>query len=116
MNPQNPIEKVEPIELAKLPNSAKVIWEALEERPATQKDLCKTTGISRRTIYHATKRLKEQDLIEKVVSLKDARQIYLRRKVRVEEAVSETAAPQAVQRKRASPFYDRRLAQPVKRA
>lgn len=59
------------------PESVKAVLCALEDHePKTNKILQEMTGLPRRTLYTALRRLKDDGLVKQRVSLQDTRQTY----------------------------------------
>jgi DNA-binding MarR family transcriptional regulator len=59
------------------PESVKAVLCALEDHsPRTNKALQEETGLPRRTLYTALRRLREDGLVREQVSLRDTRQTY----------------------------------------
>lgn len=58
------------------PSIAKVICTLENQAPLTNKQIQDATGLPRRTLYTALKRLQEEGLVEHQVSLRDTRQTY----------------------------------------
>lgn len=57
------------------PDSVKAVLCALEDHtPRTNKALQRETGLPRRTLYTALKRLKQEGLVQQQISLRDTRQ------------------------------------------
>ncbi len=59
------------------PESVKAVLCALEDHePKTQKDIQEETGLPRRTLYTALRRLKDEGIVQQRISLRDTRQSY----------------------------------------
>lgn len=59
------------------PESVKAVLCALEDHePKTNKALQEATGLPRRTLYTALRRLQEDGLVKRRISLQDTRQSY----------------------------------------
>jgi len=63
-----------------LPKSALQVFNALEDRPVSSKELARKTNLSERTVRYALKILKEKELVEEIFFLRDARRRGYRRK------------------------------------
>ncbi len=60
-----------------VPASVKAVLETLHNhKPMTGKQLREATGLPRRTIYTALRRLRDMGLLEEQASLRDTRQTY----------------------------------------
>lgn len=55
---------------------AKVLCTLENHRPMTNKDLQQATGLPRRTLYSALRKLEQEGLVRHQVSLRDTRQTY----------------------------------------
>lgn len=63
--------------LAQVPASAQAILEQLAGHPPmTGKEIREATGLPRRTVYTALRRLREMGLLREQASLRDTRQTY----------------------------------------
>lgn len=58
------------------PSVAKVLCTLGAHAPMTHKDIQEATGLPRRTLYSALKRLQQEGLVRQQVNLRDARQNY----------------------------------------
>ncbi|MHB8633178.1 MAG: hypothetical protein ACYDBQ_04305 [Thermoplasmatota archaeon] len=68
---------VDPVRYGALPESARRVFEALRERgPLTHNELREATTLPARTIRFAVKRLKDNQLIASLSSLRDCRKCY----------------------------------------
>lgn len=66
-----------PQPIATVPGSVKAVLDTLNHhKPMTGKQLREATGLPRRTIYTALRRLREMGLLEEQASLRDTRQTY----------------------------------------
>ncbi|NJE27011.1 ArsR family transcriptional regulator [Thermococcus sp. MV5] len=63
-----------------LPKSALQVFNALEDRPISSKELARKTNLSERTVRYALKVLKENGLVEEIFFLRDARRRGYKRK------------------------------------
>ncbi len=58
------------------PSVAKVVCTLSGHEPMTNKEIQEATGLPRRTLYSALKRLQEDGLVRQRISLHDTRQSY----------------------------------------
>ncbi|ACS90463.1 MULTISPECIES: winged helix-turn-helix domain-containing protein [Thermococcus] len=63
-----------------MPRSALQVFRALDDRPISSKELARKTSLSERTVRYALKILKENELVEEIFFLRDARKRGYRRK------------------------------------
>ncbi|ALV63227.1 hypothetical protein ADU37_CDS15280 [Thermococcus sp. 2319x1] len=63
-----------------MPKSALQVFNALEDKPISSKELARKTNLSERTVRYALKILKEKELVEEIFFLRDARRRGYRRK------------------------------------
>ena len=67
----------EPPRDAHVPSSVQAILGQLTgHKPMTGKEIREATGLPRRTVYTALRRLREMGILKEVPSLKDTRQTY----------------------------------------
>lgn len=68
------------------PESVHKVMQGLAERgPVTNKDLLDATGLGRRTLYRALRRLMDHGIVQRKPSLRDARTAYFVLDERVRE-------------------------------